>query len=443
MTSTLARPAAGQGAGPQLCDMTATAVSSIEQTLFPSASPSADFDLAESILPEKRRGHAELGVLDITKWFGETSGGVRTYLLQKAKYVEARPSLRHVLVIPGARDSITAGNGVRCYRLRGPRIPTQRPYRFMLATRAIRRIIEHEQPGVIEVGSPFLVPWITKRAARRIDVPLVGFFHSNFPRAICSFPERTRGLRRHAHDAAWRYVRRLNQEFEVTIVASRYIVNDLEEHGARRIECVPLGVDLDHFHPRRRADAARTRAALGLPAETPLVAFIGRFAREKEVDVLLRAWETIERQTDASLVLVGDGPARRRLLAQTGASRIFWLPYENDQERLANFLAAVDLIVSPGSIETFGLSALEAAASGTAVLSADRGGVSEQLAASGGGAVFLAGDSGSLADEAVRTLRARDDLPRLGALGRAHAERNHSWSSVFDRIFDIYRRVAA
>jgi alpha-1,6-mannosyltransferase len=76
------------------------------------------------------------------------------------------------------------------------------------------------------------------------------------------------------------------------------------------------------------------------------------------------------------------------------------------------------------------------------VLSADRGGVSEQIRASGAGATFTPGDSGSLADEAVRLLRAQDDLPRLGALGRAYAEREHSWSSVFDRIFEIYRRVA-
>ena len=119
------------------------------------------------------------------------------------------------------------------------------------------------------------------------------------------------------------------------------------------------------------------------------------------------------------------------------------MPYQNDREQLAEFLAAIDLLVSPGSIETFGLSALEAAASGTAVLSADRGGVSEQVSASGGGDVFAAGDAGALADVAVRLLRNADDLPRLGALGRAYAEREHSWSSVFDRIFDIYRRVVA
>lgn len=399
--------------------------------------------MAASALPENRRTDVELGVLDITKWFGETSGGVRTYLLQKAKYVEARPTLRHVLVVPGARDGVTAGDGVRCYRLRGPRIPTQRPYRFMLATRSIQRIIAHERPDVIEVGSPFLVPWITRRAARGFDVPLVGFFHSNFPRAICSFPERTGGMRRRAHDAAWRYVRRLNEEFEVTIVASQFMVDDLRHHGVAHVERAPLGVDLDHFHPRRQARRAATRQDMGLPPDIPLAAFIGRFAREKEVDVLLRAWETIAPRTDAHLVLVGDGPARARLQAQTRAQRVIWMPYQNDREQLANLLAAVDLVISPGSIETFGLTALEAAASGTAVLAADRGGVSEQLAASGGGAMFAAGDAGSLADEGIRLLRSPASLPGLGALGRAYAEREHSWSSVFDRIFDIYRRVVA
>jgi alpha-1,6-mannosyltransferase len=418
-----------------------TAPAPIEARLFPAGDPAPGFDLADTVLPPQLRPGATLGVLDITKWFGETSGGVKTYLLQKARYVEARESLRQVLVIPGARDSITTGDGVRCYRLRGPRIPTQHPYRFMFATRSIQRIVEHERPDVIEVGSPFLVPWITRRAARRFDIPLVMFFHSNFPRTVCSFPDRASGVRRRAHDALWRYVRRLNQEFEVTIVASEFMANDLADHGAKRVVQIPLGVDLEHFHPSRRADAAATRTMLGLPVDAPVVGFVGRFAREKEVDVLVEAWNTIERQTDAYLVLVGDGPARRHLRALSAADRIVWVPYQTDRTQLANVLAALDIFVSPGSIETFGLSALEAAASGTTVISADRGGVAEQIRRSGGGAVFPAGEPGALAEVAIRLLRSPADLPRIGALGRAYAEREHAWSGVFDRIFDVYRRV--
>ena len=426
--------------------MTATASQpSIEHTLFPSANHTAAFrlDLGRTELPRHRlRPTAEVGVLDITKWFGDTSGGVRTYLLQKARYVESRPDLRQVLVIPGARDSITHGTGVRCYRLRGPRVPTQRPYRFMLATRSIRRIIHHEAPSIIEVGSCFLVPWITAHAAKKSNVPLVFFYHSNLPRSICAFPERASRTRQRAHNLAWKYIRKLDSLFELTICASRFAVTDLQAHGVERVVRVPLGVDLDHFSPFRRYQSEETRERLGIPLDAPIVAFIGRFAREKEVDVLLRAWPEIARRTDAHLLMVGDGPQREYLQRLADShERVLWMPYEHDREQLANLLAAVDLFIAPGSIETFGLSALEALASGTPVLSADRGGVSEQIEASGAGATFASGDSAALSDAAVHLLGA--DLHCLGRRGRAYAEREHSWDGVFDRIFDLYRNVLA
>jgi alpha-1,6-mannosyltransferase len=426
--------------------MTVTASQpSIEHTLFPSANRTAAFrlDLGRTELPSHRlRPKAEVGVLDITKWFGETSGGVRTYLLEKARYVEAHTELRQVLVIPGARDSITHSTGVRCYRLRGPRVPTQRPYRFMLATRSIRRIIHHESPSIIEVGSCFLVPWITAHAAKKSDVPLVFFYHSNLPRSICAFPERSSRTRQRAHALAWRYIRKLDSLFELTICASRFAAADLQSHGVERVERVPLGVDLDHFNPFRRYQSEETRERLGLPLDAPVVAFVGRFAREKEVDVLIRAWPEIARRTDAHLLMVGDGPQRERLQGLADShERVLWMPYEHDREQLANLLAAVDLVVAPGSIETFGLSALEALASGTPVLSADRGGVSEQIEASGAGSTFSAGDPGSLSEAAIDLLGA--DLLCLGRRGRVYAEREHSWDGVFDRIFDIYRHVLA
>ena len=102
--------------------------------VFSGLDARSSLDISRSVLPA-RFGPGALGVLDISEFFGETTGGVRTYLLQKARYVESRPELRQVLVVPGARDSIHETGGVRCYRLHGPSIPTQKPYRFMLATR--------------------------------------------------------------------------------------------------------------------------------------------------------------------------------------------------------------------------------------------------------------------------------------------------------------------
>jgi alpha-1,6-mannosyltransferase len=377
-------------------------------------------------------------VLDISEFFGDTTGGVRTYLLQKAHYVQRRPGLRQTIVVPGAGDAILEASGVRCFRLHGPTIPTQKPYRFMLATRSTSRIVAHERPDLIEVGSAWFAPWLVHHATRQLEVPAVWFYHSNFPRVIAPWPERVSRARRAAAEFAWRYVRRLGRMVRATLAPSAFVAGELERAGLERVVRISLGVDLERFHPDRRQLAAATRRRANLP-EGPLAIFVGRFAVEKEIDVLLSAWPEVERRTGARLVLVGDGPARARLQRRPGSDRVSWLPFQRDRDRLADLLAAVDLYVAPCSIETFGLSALEALASGTPVLSADRGGVAESVVASGGGALFRSGDPGSLAEVAVSLLGS--DLTALGAMGRSHAERHHGWDAVLDRVFDVYGMI--
>ena len=396
-------------------------------------------DLSRLVLPPRLRPAADLGVLDITEFYGETTGGIRTYLREKAQYVEARAALRQVLVLPGPRDALTESDGVRCYRLQGPLVPRQAPYRFMLATRSNRRIAVHERPSVIEVGSPGFVPWIVRLASRGLEIPVVAFYHSNFPRVFAPWPDRATPFRRAMHDLAWRYARQIDRHFAHTIVCSEFVANDLRRAGIDRITRIPLGVDLVRYHPVRTAGRREIRARYGL-GDGPLAAFVGRFAAEKELDVLLEAWPEVNRQTGAVLALVGDGPMRRQLLARAdGASWARFLPYESNRDRLADLLAALDLFVAPSSNETFGLAPLEALASGTPVLSADRGGISEQVEASGAGARFESGQAASLAATAVTLFRS--DLTALGAKGRAYAEKDHSWESVFDRIFALYRTV--
>ncbi len=398
----------------------------------------AALDLSRLTFPPPLRPAANLSVLDITEFFGETSGGVRTYLLEKERYVEDHNDLRQVLVVPGAQDALRDGAGTRWYHLRGPSIPTQRPYRFMLATRTTRRIIRHERPDLIEVGSHFFVPWIVDRAARPLGVPLVWFYHSNLPRVLAPASGRNSPARRSAAALAWRYVRHLSRRFLATLATSDFSARDLERAGVENVVRVPLGVDVAQFHPRRRANGNSVRRDLGLP-DGPLALFMGRFAREKELGVLLDAWPEVQKRTGAHLLLLGDGPSQRYFQHRSRSSRVIWRGYEIDRERLAQLLAAVDLYVSPCSIETFGLAPLEAMASGTPVLSADRGGVAERVSASGGGALFPAGSAGGLADTAVAILRS--DLAALGARARTYAERHHGWENVFDRIFSVYRRL--
>ncbi|MEP7226060.1 MAG: glycosyltransferase [Gemmatimonadales bacterium] len=395
-------------------------------------------DISRSELPARLRPAANLSILDISEFFGETTGGVRTYLLEKVRYVQRNQLLRQVLVVPGAEDQILEKDGVRCYRLHGPPIPTQKPYRFMLATESTSRIVAHERPDLIEVGSAWAAPWLIRLATRRIDVPTIWFYHSNFPRIIAPRPRSAGWLRRGASAAAWRYVRRLGRLVHTTIAPSETVVGELRDAGLENVVCVPLGVDLERFNPARRSYAAETRRRFGLPAGR-LAMYVGRIAGEKDLDVLLAAWPRVERRTGARLVIVGDGPARLSLLEAPGGDRAIWLPFQRDRDQLADLYAAVDLAVAPGPAETFGLASVEALASGNPVLSVDQGGVAETVTRSGAGMLYASGDADSLAEVAERLLCG--DLQSLGIVARRYAESHHSWNTVFDRLFSVYRGV--
>jgi alpha-1,6-mannosyltransferase len=420
-----------------LTDRAATGILDLEPVA--GATPAA-LDIARIDLPPRLRPSASVGVLDITEFFGDTTGGVRTYLLEKAKYVQRDPALRQVLVVPGARDEILEAGGVRCYRLHGPSIPTQKPYRFMLATRSTTRIVAHERPDLIEVGSAWCAPWLVHLATRGLSVPAVWFYHSNFPRIIAPRPHAAGWARLTASALAWRYVRRLGRLVRATIAPCRAVARELESAGVENVVHVPLGVDLARFNPARRARAAETRRRFGLP-DGPLALYVGRLAAEKDLDLLLSGWLEVERRTGARLALVGAGPAARSLRRSRGGARAVWLPYERDRDLLADLYAAADLVVAPGSAETFGLAALEALASGVPVLSADQGGVAETIGRSGAGRLHASGDRSHLAEVAVALLG--EDLQAIGRVGRRYAEEHHGWDAVLDRLFRTYRRVLA
>lgn len=399
--------------------------------------PGPAIDLSRLTLPPPLGTPGALTVLDITKFFGDATGGIRTYLLAKAQYVQRHAAgLRQVLVVPGAVDALGEERGVRCYRLRGPRIPFDHSYRFLLATRTTRRIFEHERPDLIEVGSPWLVPWVTRRANRALRAPLVWFYHTHFP-AILD-PGTGTGLRPLARNAAWRYVRRLAAGYRAVLVASESVARQLEAEGVERVHRVALGVDLERFSPERRVRAAETRRRFGLP-DAPLAIYVGRFAEEKQLETVLAAWGEVERRTDAWLVLVGAGPREPRLRAMAESHQVRWIPYQRDRGQLADLLAAADLYIAPGPAETFGLSALEAMAAGLPVLSVEAGGVADRVRASGAGALYTPGDPGACATAATELLRG--DLRSLGLTARAFAERHHSWDAAFDGIFAAYRAL--
>ena len=127
-----------------------------------------------------------------------------------------------------------------------------------------------------------------------------------------------------------------------------------------RPKLLPLGVDLDTFHPRRFDAEVRARHAR---EDEVLVVMASRLSAEKRPGTALDAVAELRaRGVRVRLVVVGDGPLAPALRRRAESLPVSFAGFLGSRPELAGLLAVADVVLAPGPIETFGLAALEALA---------------------------------------------------------------------------------
>ena len=383
-------------------------------------------------------------ICDIAQFYSPLGGGVKRYLSDKQRYLAARPGSHHILIIPSHRDAVTRTSTATIHEVKSPRLPGSKSYRLLIAKDRILRAVEAEKPDLIEVGDPYRTAWIGIEAGRRLRVPVVAYYHSDFPRAIGRTIQRFLGgwLREMISGPVHRYLVRLYNQMAATVVSSRRLCEILEAASIQRIIHVPLGTDVQTFYPRQSRD--RIRAELGLADDTRLLLFVGRMAREKNIRNLISSLELLPLHAPPHhLLLVGDGELHD-FIAREAAQRcdLTWLPYCESAQRLADLYSAADLFIHAGKYETFGLVALEAQACGTPVLVVREGGVEEAVDGETPPLVARDGTAAGLASAIDRFLRAGDPAARRAAR-RLRIEQNFSTDATFGRMLALYSHLIA
>lgn len=383
---------------------------------------------------------APLRILDITTFYTASSGGVRTYLDAKARFLAAGPH-SHSLIVPGPENGESSLHGTRVHRLKGPPIPSTPGYRMLLSGPAIERVLLEERPDVIEVGSPFLVPLLVRWAARHLPGSAVlGFYHTDVVRTWAATyvggpgsPARAFGVA-----AARRFARSVYSRFDATLAASRSVVGELAEMGIPRVRLIPFGVDLQLFHPARRTGALGRLA--GVDPGVPIGLFAGRLCPEKGLDIVLDAHASIPVPERPHLVLLGEGQSGPGFEARARATeRLTVLPFERDRSRLAGLMADADFYLASGPGETFGLAVAEGLASGLPLLAVSSGAVPDRVAGSSAAEEYGEGDVEGCA-RGMRRLMSRMG-PALRSGARAHAERTLDWETTFENLLGVYREA--
>ena len=354
-----------------------------------------------------------------------TLGNLVKGLLQRGhtvQIVRPRQAREALAVEPDGLDQVLA---------KGVPIPKYPDLRFGLLSQ--NRLIElwrQKRPDVVHVATEGPLGWCAITAARKLKLPITSSFHTNFHQYSGHYGM---GLLQKSIAV---YLRKFHNRTLATLAPTQAVAKTLEASGFRNVSILSRGVAIEQFNPGLRSMALRE--TWGARNDDVVVLYVGRLAKEKNVNVVLAAFSAIQtRLPSAKLVFVGDGPLRQPL-QETCPQAIF--TGIKTGKALAEHYASADLFLFASLTETFGNVVPEALASGMAVVSYAAAAAANLITHDRDGALVAPGDELQFITTAVALATdtaKRDTLRQQAPASVAHM----SWSAVTDSFAGTLRAV--
>jgi len=364
------------------------------------------------------------------------SGGIQQFV---ASLLE-RTADATTLVL-GPAPTADRGAEAREFDAAGPWRTVRGPGRLLPTPSTVRWATEQllaHRPDVIVIASLWPLGRIAHELRRRVGVPVLGITHGA-----------EAGL---ARGPARPLLRMVARDVDLVTVIS--------DHTATAIAAGLPGVTLERLSPgvdpsrftreAHRATAAELRARWGVPADAPVVGCVARLVPRKGQDALLAVWpEVLRRHPDAHLVIVGEGPLRRRLERRAGATSGAHVVGPVTWAELPGAYAALDVFAMPVrtrlvglDVEGLGISLLEAQAAGLPVIAGRSGGAPETVRDRRIGDVIDGRDRAALLAALDRWLS--DPVARSHALELGpQLAAAWSWETIARHLDVLVARVAA
>ncbi len=309
--------------------------------------------------------------------------------------------------------------------------------------RQVQRIIKREGVDIVHATGPYLLNWAALRAARRLDKGTVQTFHTMLqePSYIRYFAH-TKVFVPLLRAIAWRYFGLYMRKSDAVTGPSRYVKEELSRHYPETaIFHIPNGVDIERFSGAAPFEATSRRFSM---FNEKTFIFIGRLGAEKSVDILIDGFSiAIRRDPEIRLILVGDGPGKhiyKRQVRELGLRKsVFFLGRLSPDDLYSSGLIHNAVAnVTASTTESFGMTVVEAMASGTPSIVPKVPGISE--IAEGTGLTFPKDDTEGLAEQ-VLTMAKEKSL--RDALSKACVSRSSFFDGrvVAERFEKLYRRV--
>jgi glycosyltransferase involved in cell wall biosynthesis len=282
------------------------------------------------------------------------------------------------------------------------------------------------RPDVVYVATEGPLGWSAVRTARRLRIPVLSGFHTNFHsyarhyrlgwlqslifHFLCKFHNRTQG----------------------TLVPSVDLRSRLQTVGLNNVSVLGRGVDCRLFSPEHRC--AALRHTWGVSDHDLAVLYVGRVAPEKNLVLAVTAYRAMQRcSAAAKFIVVGDGPARATL--QKAHPDLIFCGMQTG-EQLARHYASADVFLFPSETETFGNVTLEAMASGLVVVAYNYAAAHMHVTHGETGVLVPYGEPQAFIDAALTLACEPQSLDQMRQQARAYTT-SIDWQCVVERFVTL------
>lgn len=390
-------------------------------------------------------------IVDFNNFWSPSGGGVRRYHLQKMAFYEKLSSeseeqVLSVFVMPDSKTfTEKKSDSLVIEHVEAFRFPGKWEYRFLWKPSQIEPVLAKYKPQVIEVGSPYLLPTMVRRAAKKIvpEAVLLSFWHADFPITYVQRPVTNKfgkALGNLSKNVAFWYARQEFKRFDGIQVSCNEVLRRLDRHKLPTSHWIPLGCDIQMFSPSKRDESLVQKLKDGNPDRLTIF-FPHRFCEEKGIELLLGAYPILCEKLgcEPALVFAGTGPYLPQVQeAVEKYPHIQYAGFISSIDEMARHYASVDLGLALSGWETFGLSILESMACGNAQIGASTGAAAEHIRESGAGVVLKERTPQALADAIVELYHS--DMAAMKQKARVYAEK-FSWADCFKRQLELYKLI--
>ena len=309
------------------------------------------------------------------------------------------------------------------------------PYDLALAVRMHEVVREH---GLDLLHCHYAIPhatsaWITKQMLReeKRDIKVVTTLHGTDITIV-------------GQDPSFHSITKFSIEKSDALTAVSYYLQKetLTAFGctACRIDVIPNFVDPKVYDRSRYGGQFRAQFDGG----RKVLMHISNFRPVKRVKDIVRVFAAVTKKVESVLVMVGDGPDRQDAEQEArdlGVEKS--VQFLGKIDSVAPLLAAADLFLLPSDAESFGLSALEALASGTPVIGTNKGGLPEVVRNGETGVLCAVGDIDGMSQAAIDLLSDQKKWQAMSQAAAADARERFAMDDIVERYEQMYELALA